>query len=82
MRAAVKFVGHEPAAMNMRSNACQRACFHALPVHCLGTVLTANAWKTCWELVEILVTYNGRNFIGRCGGDSLVWNQYSYRIDA
>jgi len=25
---------------------------------------------------------HGRNFVAKCGGDSLVWNQYSDRVDA
>jgi len=30
------------------------------------------------------MTYNtyGRNFLVKCGGGSLVWNQYSHRVDA
>ena len=36
----------------------------------------AGVWSGGMPLVH------GHNFVVKCGGDSLVWNQYSHRVDA
>jgi len=35
-----------------------------------------------WELGGGSCPHHGGNFVVKCGGDSLMWNQYSHRADA
>jgi len=32
-------------------------------------------------MINLFTLLHGRNFIVKCGGDNLVWNQYSHRVD-
>ena len=58
---------------------------HCRQIHCFWMCEVACTSASCFSLTKTLCLVSlqhERYFVVKCGGDSLVWNQYSHRVDA